>query len=81
MHLERRAAQALKRHQAAAEVAAKAAADQDRADHEAAMAAHIAQQAMAAALAAGATHEEAIAEGAAAQAAALGAGDSAQMKD
>lgn len=45
------------------------------------MAAHIAQQAMAAALAAGATNEEAIAIGAAARATSLGAGDSGQMKD
>jgi len=81
-HLERRAAREHKRQQAAAEAAAnKAAADQDRADHEAAMAAHMAQQAMASALAAGATNEEALAAGVAAQAAALGAGDSAQMLD
>ena len=59
----------------------KAAADQDRADHEAAMAAHIAQQAMATTLAARATNEEALAAGVAAEAAALGAGDIAQMLD
>ena len=63
-HLERRATRELKRQQVAAETAAnKAAEDQDRADHEAAMAAHMAQQAMERALAAGATHEEAIAAG------------------
>ena len=45
------------------------------------MAAHMAQHAMASALAAGATNEEALAAGVAAQAAALGAGDSAQMLD
>ncbi len=53
----------------------KAATDEDRADHEAAMAAHMAQQAMATALADGATNEEALATGVAAQAAALGAED------
>ncbi len=61
-HLERRAAIELKRQQMAAEaVVNKAAPDQDRADHEAAMAAHIAQQAMATSLAVGATNEEALA--------------------
>jgi hypothetical protein len=80
--LERRAARELKRQHTAAEAAAnKAATNQDRVDHEAAMAAHMAQQAMATALAARATHEEALAAGVAAQAAALGAGDSAQMLD
>jgi len=81
-HLERRAARDLKRQQTAAEAASnKAAADQDRSDHEAAMDAHMAQQAMAIALAAGATHEEALAPRVAAQAPALGAGDPAQMLD
>jgi hypothetical protein len=52
-HLERRAARELRRQHVAAEAAAnKATEDQDKADHEAAMAAHMAQQAMAAALAA-----------------------------
>jgi hypothetical protein len=60
-HMERRAAKELKRHQVAAEAVAKAAADQDKADHEAALAAHVGQQAMATTLAAGATNEEAIA--------------------
>ena len=45
------------------------------------MAAHMAQQAMAAALAAGATNEEVLAAGVTTQAAALGAGDSEQMLD
>jgi len=71
-HMERRAARELKRHRVAAEAAANTATtDQDRADHEAAMAAHIAQHAMATTLAAGATNEEALAAGVATQAAAL----------
>ena len=49
--------------------------------HEAAMAAHLAKQAMAAALAAGATSDEAIAAGQAAMVAATGTGNSAQMLD
>ena len=49
--------------------------------HEAAMATHLAQQAMAAALAAGATHDEAIAAGQAAMEAATGEGSSARMLD
>ena len=49
--------------------------------HEAAMATHLAQQAMAAALAAGATQDEAIAAGQAAMEAARGADGSAQMLD
>ena len=49
--------------------------------HEAAMAAHLAQQAMAAALAAGATPDEAIAAGQAAMEAAAGAYGSAHMMD
>ena len=48
---------------------------------EAAIAAHIAQQVMAAALAAGATQDEAIAAGQAAMEAATGAGGSARMLD
>ena len=73
--MERRAARELKRQQVTAEAAAnKAAEDQDRADHETAMAAHMAQQAMEAALAAGATQEQAIAAGVAAHATALGGG-------
>jgi len=49
--------------------------------HEAAMAAHLAQQAMAAALAAEATNEEAIAVGQAAMEEATGAGSSTHMLD
>ena len=49
--------------------------------HEAAMAAHLAQQAMAAALAAGATLDEAIAAGQAVMEAATGADGSAHMLD
>ena len=48
---------------------------------EAAMAAHLAQHAMAAALAAGATHDEAISAGHVVMEAAAGAGSSAQMLD
>jgi hypothetical protein len=80
-HLERRAARDIKRQQVAAEAAAKAEADQDRADHEAALAAHVGQQAMATTLAAGATNEEAIATGMAAHMAAMGAGDTVPMED
>ena len=73
-HLERRAAKELKRQQVATEAAAnKATTNQDRADHEAAMAAHIGQQAMSTTLADGATNEEAIVAEVAAHAAALGA--------
>ena len=49
--------------------------------HESAMAAHLAQQAMAAALAARATHDEAIVAGHAAMEAATGADSSARMLD
>ena len=79
--MERRAARELKRHQVAAEAAAKAAANQDRADHEAALAAHVGQQAMATTQAAGATNKEAIATRMTAQIAALGAGDTVHMRD
>ena len=65
----------------AAEAAAKAASDQDKADHEAALAAHVGQQAMATTLAAGATNEEAIASRMAAHIAAMGAGDAVHMQD
>ena len=59
--MERRAARKLKRQQVSAEAAAKALAEQDKADHETTLAAHVGQQAMATiALAAGATNEEAI---------------------
>ena len=79
--MERRAAKEHKRQQVAAEAVAKAAADQDRADHEATLAAHVGQQAMATALAVGATNEEAIAEGMVTQITALGAGDTVHMQD
>ena len=59
----------------------KAAEDQDKADHEAAMAAHMGQQAMAAVLPAGATNEEAIAAGVEAHATALEARGTTQMLD
>ena len=49
--------------------------------HEAAMAAHLAQQAMAAALAAGATQDEAIAVGHVVMEAATGADGTAHMLD
>ncbi len=49
--------------------------------HEAAMAANLAQQAMAAALAAGATQDEAIAAGQAVMEAATGADGTAHMMD
>jgi hypothetical protein len=80
-HLERWAARELKRQQVAAEAAAKAAAGQNRADHEAATAAHVGQHAMATTLAARAINEEAIAAGIAAHTAALGAGDTVHMQD
>jgi hypothetical protein len=70
--MERRAARILKWHQTAAKSAAnKVTEDQDRAEHEAAMAAHIGQQAIEAALAAGATNQQAIAAGVEAKATAL----------
>ena len=65
----------------AAEAAAKATTDQDKADHEAAMAAHMAQHAMATSLAAGATNEEAIAAGMSSRIVALGARDTVHMQD
>ena len=65
----------------AAEAAAnKATSDQNRAAHEAAMAAHLAQHAMATTLAAGAKNEEAPDVRVAVHAAALGAGEE-QMLD
>jgi hypothetical protein len=79
--LERRAARDIKRQQAAAEAAAKATVDQDRADHEAALATYVGQHAMAIALATGATNEEAIAAGMATHMAAPGAGDTVPMQD
>ena len=62
--MERRAARELKMQHVAAEAAANnAAVDQDKADHEAAMAARIDQHAMSTILSTGATNEEAIAAG------------------
>ena len=55
--LERKADKEIKRHQAAAEAAAKRAADEQTEAHEVAMTARLAQQAMAAALVEGATNE------------------------
>ncbi len=52
----------------------------DKAAHEVAMAAHIGEQAMAAALAEGATNEEAIAAEMATSASSLGAGDAKHMQ-
>ena len=49
--------------------------------HEAAMTSHLAKQAMAAALSAGATHDEAIAAGQAVMAAATGADGTTNMLD
>jgi hypothetical protein len=80
-HMERRAASELKRQQVSAEAAAKAAADQDKVDHEAALAAHVGQHAMTTALAARATNEEAIATRMAEQMVALGAGGTVHMQD
>jgi len=78
--MERRAARELKRQQMAAKAAAnKTSDDQERADHEEAMAAHMGKQAMTTYLAAGATNEEAIAARVAAQSTAFGAGDTTQM--
>ena len=51
----------------------------DIAAHEVAMAAHVGQQAMAAALAAGATNEQVITGGIAESAASLGEGDAEHM--
>ena len=61
--MERKAQREIKRHQSATEAAANRTADEQMEAHEAAVAAHLAQQAMAAALAAGATQDEAIAAG------------------
>ena len=79
--MERRAAREIKRQQVATEATAKAAADQDGADHEVAMAAHIGQKVMVTSLAAGATNEEAIAARMVAHTAAMGAGDTMNMQD
>ena len=65
----------IKRHQAAAEVVANKASTKQMKSHEAAMAAHLAQHAMATALTARATMEEAIATGHAASDAMTSVGD------
>ena len=61
--LERKSEKEIKRHHAATEAAANKAAKEQMEAHQAAMAAHLAQQAVAAALAAEATQDEAIAAG------------------
>ncbi len=66
---------------AATEVAANTATEEQMEAHEAAIAAHLAQQAMTTALAAGATQNEAIAAGHATMEAATGADGSAHMLD
>ncbi len=71
----------IKRLQAALESAANRASEEHMKAREAAMAAHLAQQAMAAALAAGAKQDEAIAAGHATMEAATGADGSAHMLD
>jgi len=61
--MERKAEREIKRQQTASEAAANRAANEQMEARETAMAAHLAQQAMAAALAKEATHDEAIAAG------------------
>ncbi len=79
--LERKARKEIKRQQVATEAAANMIVDEQMKAHEAAMAAHLAQQAIAAALAARATQDEAIAAGHTTMEAATGAGSSAHMLD
>jgi len=79
--MEKKAKKEIKLQHAAAEAVAKRASDEQMEAHEAAMAAHLAQQAMEAALAAGATQDEAIEAGQAAIEATTGAGGSARMLD
>ena len=79
--LERKAEKEIKRRQAATKADANKAADEQTEAHEAAMVAHLAQHANAAALAAEATHEEAIAAGHTVMDATTGVGGSAQMLD
>ncbi len=79
--LERKAEKEIKRHQGATEAAANMAAEEQMEAHEAAMVAHLAQQAMAAALVAGATQDEAIAVGQVTMEASTGADGSAHMLD
>ena len=79
--LETKAEKEIKRQEAAAGAAAIRAAEEQMEAHETAMAAHLAHQAMAAALAAGATQDEAIAAGHAVMEAATGANGTAHMMD
>jgi len=71
--MEKKAKREILRQQAASEVATNRATTEQIEAHEAAMAAHLAQQAMIAALAGGATTEEAIASGQGASEAVTGA--------
>jgi hypothetical protein len=77
--LERKAEKEIKRQQATPEMAANMQAEEQA--HEVAMNAHLAQQAMANELAAGATQDEAIAAGHAVMEAATGEQGSAHMLD
>ena len=79
--LERKAEKEIKRQQTEAGAAANKAADEQMEAHEAAMADHLVQQAMAATLTAGATNEEAIAAGEVAIEAVTGARSSKHMLD
>ena len=79
--LERKAKKEIKRQHATTEAAANIATEEKMEAHEAAMTAHLAQQAMAAALAAGATQDEAIAAGHAVMEAATGVDGTTHMLD
>jgi hypothetical protein len=79
--LERKAEKEIKRQEAAAEAADNRAAEEHMEAHEAAMAAHLAQQATAAALAARATQDEEIVAGHVVMEAATGADGLAHMLD
>ena len=79
--LERKVEKEKKRQQAASKAFANMVADEQTEAHETRMAAYLAHQAMAAALVAVATNEEAIAAGHTAMEAATGAGSSVHMLD
>ena len=79
--LERKAEKEIKRQETTTEAAANMAAKEQMEAHEAAMTAHLAQHAMAAALAAGATHDKAIAAGQVVMEAATGADGTTHMLD
>ena len=79
--LERKAEKEIKRQESAAEAAANRAAEEQMEAHEAAIAAHLAHQAMAVALAARANQDEAISAGQVVMEAATGADGSAHMMD